>query len=514
MSAADTAQAQAAEAIGLLQFGDQTRVPQDAFIIPVAWPVTAWRVLVPESRRTGSDPLQRAVLRIVGAGCIDPHAIASWLDVPSDLVRVLLAMFATEGFIEASEPTRLSDAGRRLLKEDDEITFSDRSHHTGWVLRDDWSGDIVPFLIEDDLRWCNRDSRAAYTVLQAGRLVSERPQPLRIRQALSEYRRYVNQTRNFEHVSDSSDIKTEPEGATQPIVDQEDRPIPGIVQILWEKSERVYVPMWLYFTADDPKVCQIATGFPLAPLDRWFKAKLNWTIGRTSELRNQIDDWTAQALALFPLSPTLDETDTRAVTEFPFLATRQELIDTRALLARTYRAGALYHDNFENLDVYLTRCCSTLEALLTACLAASPNAFQAVRMIRDDSFVEQLRDISASLNLELPAGFCNPFLKEKARKAVRGKGENPRDRTIALIYCAKYDLRSPARDAFKQCGDLLVHIDTVTRYRNTHGGHYDASARSEGQNAMAAQVERSMRKVIGVLGQAFFGEKGNGEKQI
>ena len=76
MSAAETPQA--LEAIGLLQFSDCTDVPKDAFCVRVAWPVTAWRVLVPAPRRTGSDPLQRAILRLIAAGCVDPHAISSW----------------------------------------------------------------------------------------------------------------------------------------------------------------------------------------------------------------------------------------------------------------------------------------------------------------------------------------------------------------------------------------------------------------------------------------------------
>ena len=506
MSAADTTQA--VEAIGLLQFGDGDRVPQDAFSVPVAWPVTAWRALVPAPRRTGTDPLQRAVLRIVGAGCVDPHAIGSWLDVPPELVRVLMAMYTSEGLIEPTELVRLSDRGRKLLKEDDEITFADTSHHPGWVLRDDWSGDIVPFLIEDDLHWCNREKRTAYTILRAGRLSSDRPQPLRIRQALSEYRRYMNQVRDFERTNNSAAIDSTADDDEQAINEEDDRPIPGIVQLLWEKSERVYVPMWLYFTADDPKVWQIATGLPLSPLDRWFKSKLSWAIGRIPELRDQIDDWTAQALGLFPPSPTLEETDNRAVREFPFLAKRHELDHTRALLARTYRAGALYQENSENLDVYLTRCCSTLEALLTACISESHNVSKASRLIREDSFVDQLREFSASLNLELPPGFCSPYYARKAQKAVCGKGENPKDRAIALIYIAKCDIHSPARKAFARCPDLLVHIDTVTRYRNAHGGHYDVSVGLGDQAVMAAQVERSTRRVVDVLGNAFFGENG------
>src|SRR4051794_35192400 len=114
MSAAETPQP--VEAIGLLQFGDGTGVPKDAFSVPVAWPVTAWRVLVPAPRRTGSDPLQRAVLRLIATGCVDPHAIGSWLDIPADLVRALIVRYRFEGNLKPDEVIALSDHGRDLLE--------------------------------------------------------------------------------------------------------------------------------------------------------------------------------------------------------------------------------------------------------------------------------------------------------------------------------------------------------------------------------------------------------------
>jgi hypothetical protein len=81
------------------------------------------------------------------------------------------------------------------------------------------------------------------------------------------------------------------------------------------------------------------------------------------------------------------------------------------------------------------------------------------------------------------------------------------------MYCAIHDRRSPARQAFTARPELLVHIDTVTRYRNTRGSHYEPTAGLGDERAMAAQVERSTRYVIGTLGDAFFGDHDNGKTQ-
>lgn len=505
MSVADYVQS--IEAFGLLQFGDCTRVPPDALSFQVAWPVTAWRVLVPTPRKTGSDPLQRAVLRMIAAGCTDPHAIGKWLDVPAELIRTVIAVYRGEGYIEPSDPVRLSYRGKILLREDDEITFSDSSHETGWIFRDDWSGDIIPFLVEDDLPWCSRDKRAEFEVLLGDRVASDRPGVLGVRQALADYRKYVKEARDSERVDWDSGTPNDQDSADSPSTKDPDRPIPGIVQLLWEKPERVYVPVWIYFRADEPGGCQIATSLPLAPLDRWFLSKLSWACGRFPALQNQIATWASQAETIFPPSPTLDEAEHRAVLDFPFLTSGDDLAAVRALLARTYRARALYEQNPENIDVYLTRCCSTLEALLTACLSQCRNANQAVRLIRDEGFKDQLCDIASLLRVELPDRFCNPYYSNKARKAAGGRGETPMDRTIALMFCAVHDRSSPARKAFGTCPDLLVHIDTMTRYRNTHGSHYDPRAEFTDQSTMADQIEKSTRQVLSVLGQAFFGDR-------
>jgi hypothetical protein len=510
MSAGDTLQVP--EAIGLLQFGDCTGVPKDAFSVPVAWPATAWRVLVPAPRRTGSDPLQRAVLRLIAAGCVDPRAIGSWLDVPPDLVRVLLELYRSEKFLEQTEPTALSDSGRRLLKQDDEITFSDESHRSAWVLRDEWSGDIIPFLIEDDLRWCSREGRSEFTVLGGERLAADRPRPLRIREALSQYRAYVNQIRDCQRTNDIGETCAAPEETAQDGTEAACRDIPGIVQLLWQCSERVYIPMRLYFTADDPRVRQIATGFSLPPIDGWFASKLAWASGRMPELQHQIEAWMGKAVEIFPPRPTLDETDSRAVREFPFFANSLELNDTRKWLARAYRAAALYEENDENIDVYVTRCYLTLEALLTACLSNCGDAALASKLVRGDDFENQLSDIANRLNVELPRGFCSRHYAEKAKSAAKGRGESLKDRAIALMFCAIHNRRSPARDAFTKNRELLVHIDTVTRYRNTRGSHYQPSAELGDQHAMATQVARSTRYVVGVLGKAFFGDRQNGKE--
>lgn len=229
-------------------------------------------------------------------------------------------------------------------------------------------------------------------------------------------------------------------------------------------------------------------------------------------LREQVEGWTHDAVELFPTRPTLDEADGRALSEFPFLAEHAELRDTRNLLARAYRAAALYEDNPENIDVYLTRCYLALEALLTACLSNSREAALAIRMLREDGFIDQLREIAGRLGLELPQGFCNPQYGKKARRAASGRGENLRDRAIALMFCAIYSRHSPARDALSTQRELLAHIDTVTRYRNTRGSHYEPLAGLGDERAMASQVERSTRYVVRSLGRAFFGDREHGKE--
>jgi len=497
----------ATEPIGLLDFGECTRVPSDAFSVPIAWPVSAWRTLIPSPRRTGSDPLLRAVLRIVGAGCVDPNAIALWLDLPADLVRTLLTMYRTEGYLRSDERLNLTESGRKLLDLEDEITFSDRSHRTAWILRDDWSGDIIPFLLEDDLRWVGRDARASFSVLAGERRCNDRPQAISIREALAQYRRYARYVRECERTNDSAALSSEVKESEPAIVQAAENPIPGIVQLLWERSETVYVPGWLYVTADDPSIWQLATGLPCPPVDHWLASKLGWAAGRIPDLQSQLNDWVVQARSLFPARPTLNETDSRAILEFPYLASCPELSDTRQLLARAYRAGALYELNPENIDVYLTRCYLALEALLTACLGRCCDAVAATNFVRDDSFVDQLREVAGRLDVELPRGFCNPQYAKKTRRAASGRGENLRDRATAVLYCAMYDRTSAARAAFRADREILVHIDTVTTYRNRRGSHYEPSAGLGNEPAMATQVERSTRQVVAVLGASFFGDQ-------
>jgi len=107
------------------------------------WPVEAWQVVVPRPERA-IDILQRAVLRLIGAGVRVPDRLAGTLALDSDLIALLLVDLHRLGLI--TPQLAITEAGERML---DDATPSLDGVMTGWVFRDTWTGELLPRFTTD-----------------------------------------------------------------------------------------------------------------------------------------------------------------------------------------------------------------------------------------------------------------------------------------------------------------------------------------------------------------------------
>lgn len=146
--------------------------------IDVIWPVTAFRVeLVNANLIRQLDPFLRVVCALIDHGVTDPERIAAVTGLGEGLVRQLRDDAKARGYLDGDG---LSDAGRSAL--DDLLTTE---HETGWMFRNDLTGEVLAMLLDEHPGYSKRPSDAL--VLRVDR-PTRPPDPEAFRKAFYESR--------------------------------------------------------------------------------------------------------------------------------------------------------------------------------------------------------------------------------------------------------------------------------------------------------------------------------------
>lgn len=191
----------------VLSFGPVThrRVPWSART-DLLWPVRAWRVVVPKTRRRGLNVIQRAVLRLHTAGLHQYEAMGEALGLDPMLVAYVgqelleMSLVDTQG-----TPTA---RGFRLLEQDD-LDIEDMQ--PGWVFQDTYTGRLMPRFVTDlghaDVErdaegraWVKGGTKGSPRrhwafVLRPGEAPSLPPEPLEVIEAARRHRRHEKRLR-------------------------------------------------------------------------------------------------------------------------------------------------------------------------------------------------------------------------------------------------------------------------------------------------------------------------------
>jgi hypothetical protein len=496
----------------LLRFQPLSKAPaRSCYTIRLAWPVFAWRVVVPDVFQAKITPLERAVLRLARAGVFTSEQMAALLDMPPGLVKSVQNTCADLEYLDNG--FRLAEAGEKALAGMDLPELS-VGRTAGWIFRDTLTGDVMPMFYDGSLPLAPAAAVNEAVALPYNSSLQAAPSLGNVATALIGYRRILRMSREDEASQVKADHFDPDAIRADDWSELEDPSLsaatslgsPRFVHLVTTIPEKCDLETHFYIAGDDPETWSIRSPFGLHG-GGWFYKKLNAAAERDDRLGALLATWRREAQEMFATPAGAQDRDrARAMNEYPSLAIVPELGSTLRELVRAYRAETLFEQDPDNLDIVLNRYQVVLEAVLTACIRSSPNAEAIARQIEDKDFVNRVTRMASEMGVQLPSLWLNRNLVPKLRRVPSLGGQSLRDRGLFLFLYAYYREESPFRRAMQDDPQLLMSIDAVTDARNQQGAHLNPSVgQRDTARRVVAETVLAAHLVLRTLITSYFG---------
>ena len=493
----------------LLRPVDRERMPTDSsYVVPISWPVFAWRVLAPKMTAVKGDPLQRAILRLARAGVTRCGEMADVLDTDSRLIDRLVSSFKEDELL--NNDGTLAAPGKALLLQDEAVFFKDEGADLGWIFRDAITGDVFPHFHRGSIVL----DRAAEDVapLPFNPLLCDTPTSINVAEALRLFQRLVEQSmRGEDNVLAGKEAgggySLEDEFAVLSFGEAEQiKNLPRSIRIVSNNPERISIPVWFAVRPDDPEDWHLISGFSEPGMDYWLEKKFSYAAKTFSTICAQRSKWLASAQEVFPPEPTVQSEELKLDQEMAFL-TRPELAATRGELARARRGEALFLTDPENLDTVLSRYYKVVEAVTAVAIAQLPDRIETAREFEFQEYVvrQQAEEYCRKLGLTLPSGLVIRCYIEIAKKLGRRPTWNPRVNALFLLFHAGKHPESKLREAFSREPEFLTLVVNLTADRNAHSGHHSSNLPAD-ENELVRSARMAADRITSVLGTTFFSQ--------
>lgn len=466
----------------------------------IAWPVTAWRVIVPKPPQNESDPLARAVLRFIDAGYHDLEEIRRFLKLPADLIAYVRDVCISQQLVEVSGKTlRLTADGLKIAKHitDAAAYDSQREPVAGFVLRDAISGEVLPLFIEGSLPPTHRARADECRPLPFCPQFMGKPAPRDVLNAMRHFARIQSS------LSDSlEDFDLDP--CAQPSLSDEPpsdaRPsghVPDVtrVRVLSEKAEVLDLDAWLLIRPWNPADWHI-----MPPLDlrtsAWFKSVLHTAIRRHPRDLGFVDQWHRESRERLEEILWLSRSDD-ADDDLDALAMVPELEDVCEHLQQARSAEAAYESGKYHLGCggAIVQYGVTVEALLRNLVEQIPHLPTFDRWIRPD-YPTQIAQAARYFSVPLPRSWSKPSFRLKVIKAITGEDRQAKAcASLLLIHAHRMDGKTPFGRALRQHTTLLEDVQRTMDSRHQYA-HPGPKARNTQPNVILDQSRQAVHRVI------------------
>jgi len=506
------------------------------FIKSLAWPVYAWQVIAPKPFDNESNPLQRAVLRLIRSGLVSQTDIADKLSIQPRLARQVILQSISYGSVETSGD-KLTPQGLALIGEGQEPDFCANDCIDGWIFRDALTGDIVPYFHEGALVKASGARAMDSSALPICREFQSQPKPETVMDAIRVYSRLIRSGNvDDDNIRDIMTIQGLSEGAWR---DGEDSPddkkghnprTPGFVRMIGARPELVDIEVLFNIRCCDHEEWQLQpmikgnrSGY--LPCGWWFQKRLSWGISHNEDLAKTISSWTREAGVMFLPIISISVEDKLAEL-YPALLANPELAETAKVMRQLLQfdsfisGGDGLQDNPVPYMALLNLYQNLLETLFNACIQKLPSGNRPKiclaarrkpnRKKDPQRYSHWKNDIAGGIKLkDLPDSLLN------TRWAYdKFEFQSIRDRAGFLIMHARMGADSPFIKAMRlheeESHSLLYDIDRAAEFRNKYSLAHVDDANSQitidERKRFGDDMKTCTTRIMKTMTAAFFGE--------
>ncbi|MDQ0257850.1 hypothetical protein J2S74_005313 [Evansella vedderi] len=466
----------------------------------VAWPVYAWKAILPSVLKDNLDILQKLILSFAKINKLKDATTLYELGLSKELVQTVKRSCISYGYLDTD--SRLTDSGNKLLMNSMNIEQDMLMNYEHvYIFRDALTGDIIPnfnvseipreerkeydFILEESKSYRNLKP----TFVDIGQALKRRKQINKFAETIQ--KDYANEEVEAEQFSDLDEMDLSVEEVDWESVNDEGMvDVPTLaekeaaeekkvgegkttVKIISNKPDKIFLSANIYIDPDMPERIGITSPFGEHE-DDWFTKHMLMHIRKSESLKDIVEFFMEEAKEeLKDKFPFNNHLEIELFNKYPFIANYDEWQPLRTHIEATTRAYNRLIQGHEDYDTFYMRAQRTLEGVLKYSIEKLPNKMEVMKPVTKYSFKDTIKSIAEELRIEIPANFESSAFYERLLQVSRGKGISSKDRSLFLAFDAFYKGdESPSLLLLRNVPDFYKRINLITNIRNK-STHYN-----------------------------------------
>jgi hypothetical protein len=471
----------------------QSPVKPHFFKRKIAWPVYAWKAILPSVISEEIDILQKLILSFAKINKLKDHSLIYQLGISKDLIRTVKESCVLQGYLDSE--SNLTTSGKHLLANSINVDQDMLMNYEQiYIFRDALTGDIIPnFKISElpveENRPCDYvfEGNPNYrnlkpTFVDLGQALKIRKQINIIADTLQ--KDYANETVeadqfsfleemdfleevDWELINEEGEIEVknlkEEELSSENVRDDRNTTI----KIISHKPDFLFLEANLYVDPDFPEKIAVTSPFGENE-DDWFTKHMLMYAQRSDKLQETLEFFEEEAREeLIDKFPFNNHLDIELFKKYPLIANHESWKPLRDQIEAIIRAYNRLIQGHEDYDTFYMRAQRTLEGVLKYCIEEIPYKNKVMISVTKYSFIDSLKRISEELRIDIPTNFYSMDFYKRLRSVANNKGISSKDRALFLAFDAYYNEQdTPSLQFLKNIPDFYHRINLITNVRN------------------------------------------------
>jgi hypothetical protein len=460
----------------------------------IAWPVYAWKAILPTVLKDELDILQKLILSLAKINKLKDETIPYQLGISKELVKVVKHSCIQQGYLD--EESGLTKSGEQLLNNSMNLEKDMLMNYEHvYIFRDALTGDIIPnfnvnelpreekkqydYILEESTNYRNLKP----TFVDIGQALKVRKQLNRLAETLQ--KDYANEAVEAEQLSLIEDVDLfveevdwdlindegeleittleEKEVADEKIVSQQQTSI----KIISTKPDLLFLDAHLYVDPDLPERVAVTSPFGHYE-DDWFTKHMLMHIQKNDRQKENVEFFLEEAKEeLMGKYPFNNHLNIELFNKYPSIANYEVWKPLRIQIEATTRAYNRLLDGHEDYDTFYMRAQRTLEGVLKYCIDKIPNKHEIMNPISKFSFIDSIKRIAEELRIDIPSNLYSIDFYNRLKNVAKNRGISSKDRALFLAFDAYYnEEQTPSLSMLRNVPDFYRRINLITNVRN------------------------------------------------
>ncbi|MBD7970426.1 hypothetical protein [Paenibacillus gallinarum] len=462
----------------------------------IAWPVYAWKTILPSFLKEELDILQKLILSLAKINKLKDYTIFRQLGISSELIKTVQESCVQKGYLGLNN--LITESGEQVLTNSMNVEQDMLMNYEQiYIFRDALTGDIIPNFKVSELPGEEKLQYDYVFEITSSNYRDQKPtfmdigQALKIRQRINRItdvlqKDYANEVVDAEQLSSFDEMDFFIEEVDWQLIDEDghieykslkdkeeqteikkSEESTTTFKIVSIRSDILYLEADLYVDPDLPEKIMVTSPFGENE-DDWFTKHMLLHAQKSDCLQEDIELFMLEAKEeLIDKYPFNNYLDIELFRKYPSIANYENWKSLRSQIESTERSYNRLIEGDEDYDTFYMRAQRSLEGVLKYCIEKIPNKMDVMNSVTRYNFTDSLKRIAENLRIDIPSNLFSPDFYNRLKSVANNKGISSKDRALFLAFDAFYHQEeTPSLQLLKNIPDFYKRINIITNVRN------------------------------------------------